>query len=175
MAFVPNTDNDRQEMLDAIGVKSFNDLLANIPDNLRLKSDLNLPEGLSELETVQLIKSIANKNITTETHTCFMGGGAYDHYIPSIVGSVLERPEFKTAYTPYQAEVSQGTLQAMFEYQSCICSLTGMDVSNASQYEAGSSLAEACMLAQAQTRNKKVVFAGTINPNYVAVTKTLTQ
>lgn len=175
MAFVPNTDKDRQEMLESIGVKSFDEIIANIPDDVRLKGELNMPKSLSELETVNFVKKLANKNITAETHTCFMGGGAYDHFIPSIVGSVLERPEFKTAYTPYQAEVSQGTLQAIFEFQSCICALTGMDVSNASQYDAGSSLAEACLLAQSKTRKDNIVFAGTINPNYIKVSKTITE
>ncbi len=174
MAFVPNTDNDRREMLDAIGVKTFEELIENIPENYRLKDGLDMPEGISEMETVNFVKSLANKNITADSHTCFMGGGAYDHFIPSIVGSVLERPEFKTAYTPYQAEVSQGTLQAMFEYQSCICSLTGMEVSNASLYDAGSGLAEACLLAKTQSRQNEIIFAGSINPNYIEVTKTIT-
>ncbi len=174
MAYVPNTDNDRKVMFDAIGVDKFDDLIANIPDEIKLKNDLNLPPQLSELEALALLKSYAAKNISTDSHICFMGGGAYDHYIPAMVGSVLERPEFKTAYTPYQAEVSQGTLQVMYEYQSCITSLTGMDVSNASQYDAGSALAEACMLAQAQTNKREVLFAGTINPNYLTVTNTIT-
>jgi len=174
MAYVPNTDNDRKVMFDAIGVEKFDDLIANIPDEVKLKTDLNLPPQLSELEVLNLLKSYSAKNISTETHICFMGGGAYDHYIPAMVGSVLERPEYKTAYTPYQAEVSQGTLQVMYEYQSCITSLTGMDVSNASQYDGGSALAEACMLAQAQTRRNEVLFAGTINPNYVTVANTIT-
>jgi glycine dehydrogenase subunit 1 len=174
MAYVPNTDNDRKVMFDAIGVEKFDDLIANIPDEIRLKSDLNLPPQLSELEALTLLKSYSAKNISTDSHICFMGGGAYDHYIPAMVGSVLERPEYKTAYTPYQAEVSQGTLQVMYEYQSCITSLTGMDVSNASQYDGGSALAEACMLAQAQNHRTEVIFAGTINPNYVTVANTIT-
>jgi glycine dehydrogenase subunit 1 len=174
MAFVPNTDADRQEMLKSIGVNSFDDLIANIPDDVKLKEDLDIPSALSEYETLKFVKSLANKNITSESHLCFMGGGAYDHFIPAIVGSVLERPEFKTAYTPYQAEVSQGTLQAIFEFQSCICALTGMDVTNASQYDAGSSLAEACLLAKTNTRKSNIIYAGTVNPNYVRVTEAMT-
>jgi len=174
MAYVPNTDNDRKVMFDAIGVEKFEDLIANIPDEIKLKNDLNLPAKLSELEALELLKSYSAKNISTDSHICFMGGGAYDHYIPAMVGSVLERPEFKTAYTPYQAEVSQGTLQVMYEYQSCITSLTGMDISNASQYDAGSALAEACMLAQSQNHRNEVIFAGTINPNYITVANTIT-
>lgn len=175
MAYVPNTDNDRKVMFDAIGVEKFEDLISNIPDEIKLKHDLNLPPQLSELEALELLKSYSAKNISTDSHICFMGGGAYDHFIPAMVGSVLERPEFKTAYTPYQAEVSQGTLQAMYEYQSCITSLTGMDISNASQYDAGSALAEACMMAQSQNHRNEVIFAGTINPNYVTVAHTITQ
>lgn len=174
MAFVPNTDQERKEMLEAIGVQSFDELIAAIPENIRLKKDLDLPPRLSEYEVVKLMDSYARKNITAATHTCFMGGGAYDHFIPSIVGSITERPEFKTAYTPYQAEVSQGTLQAMYEFQSMIAALTGMDVANASMYDGGSALAEACFLANAHNRRTEFLYAGTINPHYREVVATLT-
>ena len=175
MSFVPNTDKDRQAMFETIGVKSFEELIQNIPQEIRVKDDFYNAEKLSELEAVNLMKSIASKNITTDSHTCFMGGGAYDHFIPAMVGSVLERPEFKTAYTPYQAEVSQGTLQIMYEFQTLITELTGMEVSNASQYDGASALAEACLMAKTQTRKTEIIFAGTINPNYITVTKTLTE
>ncbi len=174
MAFIPNTDQERQEMLDRIGVKSFDELIKAIPESVRLKKDLDLPPRLSEYEIIKLMDSYASKNITATSHVCFMGGGSYDHFIPSIVGSIVERPEFKTAYTPYQAEVSQGTLQAMYEFQSMICAITGMDVANASLYDGGSALAEACFLANAHNRRTEFLYAGSINPHYRQVADTIT-
>ncbi len=174
MNFVPNTDDERKKMLDAIGVESIDDLLTNIPKQVKLTKPLNLPKALSEYEVLSLLKNYSNKNISTDSHTCFLGAGAYDHYIPSIVGAVLSKPEFKTAYTPYQAEVSQGTLQAMYEFQTMICELTGMDVSNASLYDAGSGLAEACFMTHAHNKKTEFLIAGTINPNYLATAKTTT-
>ena len=174
MPFIPNTDADRQKMLERIGVKNFDELIEAIPKEVRLKTDLNLPPALSEFEVIKLIKNYANKNISTETHICFLGGGAYDHFTPSVVGSVIERPEFKTSYTPYQAEVSQGTLQSIYEYQSMICQLTGMDIANASLYDGGMSVAEAVVIASKKTNRKEILFAGTINPNFVETAKTLT-
>lgn len=166
MSFIPHTDADKQEMLKKIGVSSVEELFKIIPEEVRLKRDLNLPEKLSEYEVVKLIDSFAKANKSAADHVCFMGGGAYDHFIPSIVGSIMDRPEFKTAYTPYQAEVSQGTLQAMYEYQSMICALTGMDVANASMYDGGTALAEACLLANAHNRKTQMVFAGSVNPHF---------
>lgn len=174
MPFIPNTDKERQEMLERIGVKNFDELIAAIPEELRLNKELNLPTAMSEYEVVKLMSEYANQNVTTSSHICFMGGGSYDHFIPSIVGAVIERPEFKTAYTPYQAEVSQGTLQAMYEYQSMICALTGMDVANASMYDGSTALAEACMMANAHNRKTEFVYAGTVNPNYRRVVDTIT-
>lgn len=173
MSFVPNTDSDRKEMLDRIGVSSFEELIEVIPNDVKFQGDLDLPKQLSEYEVVKLMNDYAAKNISAATHTCFMGGGAYDRFIPTIVGSVLEKPEFKTAYTPYQAEVSQGTLQAMYEFQSMICELTGMETSNASLYDGGTALAEACLLATAHNKKKDVLIAGTINPLYRKVIETL--
>jgi len=174
MTFVPNTDEERQEMLNKIGVTSFEDLIANIPEEFRLKELLNLPPKLSEYEAYKLLSNLASKNLSADNCLCFLGGGAYDHFIPSIVDSVLQKPEFKTAYTPYQAEVSQGTLQSMYEFQSMICQLTGMDISNASLYDGASSLAEACLMSQAHNRKTKFLIAGQINPAYINVTKTIT-
>jgi glycine dehydrogenase subunit 1 len=174
MNFVPSTDIERKKMLDTIGVGSIDELLTNIPPQVKLTQPLNLPKALSEFEVLQLLKEYSNKNITAETHACFLGGGAYDHYIPTIVGAVLSKPEFKTAYTPYQAEVSQGTLQVMYEFQSMICELTGMDVSNASLYDAGSGMAEACFMSNAHNRKTEFLIAGTVNPSYLATTKTIT-
>ena len=173
MSFVPNTDADRKEMLERIGVSSFEELISAIPEEIRLKEPLNLMSRLSELEVVELLKSYAKKNITPSTHTCFAGGGAYDHFIPSVSDMVLSRSEFKTAYTPYQAEVSQGTLQAMYEFQSMITALTGMDVSNASMYDGGTALAEACLMSNAHNRKTEFLIAGTINPNNFEVIKTI--
>lgn len=174
MAFVPNTDQERKEMLDKIGVNSFDELIAAIPESVRLKNELNLPPRLSEYEVVKMLDGYARQNATASTHVCFMGGGSYDHFIPSIVGSMMERPEFKTAYTPYQAEVSQGTLQAMYEFQSMVCALTGMDVANASLYDGGSALAEACLMTNAHNRKTEFFFAGKVNPHYLDVVKTIT-
>ena len=175
MPFISNTSEDRTEMLKEIGVSSFEELIQSIPEEVRLKGLLNLPEAMSEYDVVKELTNYAKKNKSADTYTCFLGGGVYDHFIPSIVGSVLEKPEFKTAYTPYQAEVSQGTLQAMYEYQSMICQLSGMDVSNASMYDGASSLAEACLLANAQNRRTEFIFAGSINPNYLNVIETVCQ
>jgi glycine dehydrogenase subunit 1 len=173
MPFIPNTEADIQKMLERIGVKTFDELIEAIPQEVRLKADLNLPPALSELEIINLMKKYANKNISIETHSCFIGGGAYDHFTPSIVGSIIERPEFKTSYTPYQAEVSQGTLQAIYEFQSMICQLTGMDISNASLYDGGMAFAEAAALASKKTNRKEIILAGTINPNYIETSKTI--
>lgn len=173
MPFVPNSDQDRREMLDSIGVKDFEELISAIPKEVRPAEEINLPRQLSEYEIEKLLKQYSSKNISADSHICFMGGGAYDRFIPAIVPEMITKPEFRTAYTPYQAEVSQGTLQAMYEFQSMICELTRMDVANASLYEAGSSLAEACLMANAQTRLTEFIIVGTIHPNYLKVTKTI--
>jgi glycine dehydrogenase subunit 1 len=166
MSFIPHTDADKQEMLKKIGVSTVEELFKIIPEEVRLKSELKLPAKLSEYEVVKLIDSFAKANKSAGDNVCFMGGGAYDHFIPSIVGSIIDRPEFKTAYTPYQAEISQGTLQVMYEYQSMICALTGMDVANASLYDCGTALAESCFLANAHNRKTQMIYAGSVNPNY---------
>ena len=173
MPFIPNNDADRKKMLDVIGVKSFEELIAAIPQNVRLDKNLNLPPALSEYEVIKLLKNYAAKNTSIETHTCFIGGGAYDHFTPAIVGSVIERPEFKTAYTPYQAEVSQGTLQAIYEYQSMICQLTGMDISNASLYDGGMAFAEASLIAAKKNKSNEILLAGTINPHFIETADTI--
>ncbi|MCO5251284.1 MAG: aminomethyl-transferring glycine dehydrogenase subunit GcvPA [Candidatus Kapabacteria bacterium] len=174
MTFVPNTDSERAEMLKTIGVEKFDDLIANIPSKFKITEPLNLESRLSELEAFKLMDKYASRNISAVSHICYIGGGAYDHYVPSIVGSVLQKPEFKTAYTPYQAEVSQGTLQVMYEFQSMICEITGMDVANASLYDGGSALAEACLMSNAHNRKSKFLFAGTVHPSYIEATKTIT-
>lgn len=169
MTYVPNTENDREEMLKKIGVKSFEDLIQCIPDSLRLREELNLPEPLSELELKKLLNDLSSRNKDTSQITSFLGGGAYDHFIPAVVDHIISRSEFYTAYTPYQAEVSQGTLQSIYEFQSLICELTGMDVANASMYDGATAVAEAALLAHAETQRNEVVVAGSLNPSYQKV------
>lgn len=169
MSYWSNSELDIQTMLKAIEVSDFEELIRNIPEDLRFKNDYRLPEGLSELEARQLLESLAQKN---KTLIPFAGAGAYDHYVPAIVDEITSRPEFYTSYTPYQPEVSQGNLQVMYEFQSLICAITGMDVTNASMYEAGSALAEAILMSLGHTRNKKVLMPSTLNPRYKSVVKT---
>ncbi|MCK4226202.1 aminomethyl-transferring glycine dehydrogenase subunit GcvPA, partial [candidate division WOR-3 bacterium] len=168
MNFISVTPSERKEMLEVIG-KGIDELFAAIPDELRERSVLNLPTPLSELEAKEETGKLekTNKNLK-----CFAGGGVYDHYIPSVVDHIIRRPEFYTAYTPYQAEVSQGTLQAMFEYQSMICELTNMDVSNASIYDGATALAEGICMAIAISGRGKVILGEGINPRYIEVVNT---
>jgi len=172
MPFLPNTDSDRKEMLNEIGVGSFEELISGIPEEIRLRKKLDLLPKLSEFEVIKLLDEYAGKNQSAGNNICFQGGGAYDHFVPSLIGMVTDRSEFKTAYTPYQAEVSQGTLQAMYEFQSMICALTGMGVANASLYDGATALAEACQLAHAHNRKNEFLIAGTLNPNYRMVIET---
>jgi glycine dehydrogenase subunit 1 len=130
--YIPNTDEQKRDMLSEIGVADINDLFCDIPEEIRVKGPLNLPKSLSDIELTKHMQMLSDKNSDTDHYTCFIGAGAYDHYIPAIIDHLISRQEFYTAYTPYQPEISQGTLQAIFEYQSMICLLTGMDVSNAS-------------------------------------------
>jgi glycine dehydrogenase subunit 1 len=173
MSYVPNTNEELNEMLQKIGVSDFEDLLKDIPSQARV-ANLDMPDALSEFETTKLLESLAKKNFTSSNYVNFMGGGIYDHFIPTLVNSVLERPEFKTAYTPYQAEVSQGTLQVMYEFQTLICRLTGMDVANASLYDAATGFAEACLMAFASNKKSEFLIAGSINPFYLETAKTIT-
>jgi len=170
--YYPNTEDDRREMLKAIGVENFDELIKDIPDAIRLKADLKIPAAMSELEVIKHLSNLGNKNVNTQDSISFLGAGAYDHFIPSAIAALLNRSEFYTAYTPYQAEVSQGTLQAIYEYQTMICRLTGMDVSNASLYDAGSGLAEAALMSVAHTGRKKIVVAHPVHPLYVQVVRT---
>ncbi|OGS21037.1 MAG: glycine dehydrogenase (aminomethyl-transferring) [Elusimicrobia bacterium RIFOXYA2_FULL_39_19] len=154
MTYISNTKKQQQEMLEAIGVKTIDDLFKVIPADFKPKS-FNIPAGKSEIQVRQHLKSLASKNATDLI--CFLGGGFYDHYVPSAVDAIISRSEFYTAYTPYQPEVSQGVLQAIYEYQTAICRLTGMDISNASIYEGGTALYEAAMMATRITKRKKII------------------
>jgi len=167
MTFLPHTDQDRQQMLAAIGVSQLDDLFDAVPANLRFPA-LDLPAGISEMEVMTELQALADATVNAHQFTSFLGAGAYDHFIPSVVDHVLSRSEFYTAYTPYQPEVSQGTLQAIFEFQSHICNLTGMEVANASVYDGASALAEAVNMALNHHRDKRdrVVLAPTIHPHY---------
>lgn len=168
-SYVSTTIKEEKEMLDAIGVNSIDDLFKNIPEEVKIKGELNLPDGLSEMEVKNLIESIANKNKVFSS--IFRGAGAYNHYIPSIVNSVTSKEEFVTAYTPYQAEISQGILQSIFEYQTMICNLTGMDVSNASVYDGATAAAESLAMCRDRKHNKAYVSA-TTNPQVIETMKT---
>lgn len=173
MVYVPHTDGEREAMLATIGRRSLEDLFADVPEQYRFP-DMDLPHPLSELEIQRELQSLANSNKGIETSSCFLGAGAYNHFIPAIVDDVLGRAEFYTSYTPYQPEISQGMLQAMFEYQTMICRLTGMEVSNASHYDGATSLAEAVLLAlntSGQKRNEVLVSPG-LNPQFTSVLKT---
>lgn len=172
MNYVPHTEKEKKEMLETIGVSSIKDLFACIPDALKI-SDLNVPEGLSEYATLRLLKELSEKNRVPKLS--FLGAGAYEHFIPAAVEQLLLRGEFFTAYTPYQPEASQGTLQAIFEYQTMICELTGMDVCNASLYDGASALAEGVLLAVHATGRKKVVLSGALHPLYRRVVESYVQ
>lgn len=168
-SYVPSTAQERQEMLASVGLCSIDELFSHIPDSLKLKGELNLPSGKSELEVCRTMEHIAAQNIVFDS--IFRGAGAYDHYIPAIVKSVTGKEEFVTAYTPYQAEISQGVLQSIFEYQTMICELTGMDVSNASVYDGATAAAEAVNMCCERSRN--VVFcSAAAHPDTIEVIKT---
>lgn len=155
--YIPLTEKDKQEMLQTIGVKSIGELFGDVPSDILLNRDLNIAEGEAETTLLRRLNRIASKNITKETHTSFLGAGVYDHYAPSVVDAMISRSEFYTAYTPYQPEISQGELQAIFEFQTLICELTDMDVANSSMYDGMTSFAEACILAFSQTKKNKIV------------------
>jgi glycine dehydrogenase subunit 1 len=171
-SYLPHTDVDRRSMLDAIGVDSVNSLFEDIPEKVRLNKPLNLPSALSEQELVKRMRNMASTNANLQDYLCFLGAGAYDHYIPSVVNHVIHRSEFYTAYTQYQPEISQGYLQALWEYQSMICEITGMDVANASMYDGGTAVTEAAMMACAVSGRKEIIMAATIHPHYQEIFKT---
>ncbi len=169
MPYISNTDDDRRAMLQRIGVENFEELLSAIPAQLRLKRPLDIP-ALSEMELLREVEELSKDN--SEGLVCFAGGGVYDHFIPAAVDTVISRPEFMTAYTPYQPEVSQGTLQVIYEFQTHICRLTGMEVANASMYDGATAAAEATVIGTKVTKRNKVVIAETVSPLYREVIKT---
>jgi len=176
MQYLPLTSQDEKEILEKLGVSSFQELLDQIvPKDLQHQGKCGLPDAVSEHEIRQILRNLASKNLNSQDYISFLGAGVYDHYIPAIIDSLISRSEFYTAYTPYQAEVSQGTLQTIFEYQSVICELTGMEVSNASMYDAGSALAEACHMASTINKKKKVILSELIHPFYQKIVHTYTQ
>lgn len=170
--FIPNTEEDVAQMLQSIGVTSIDELFADIPASVRLARPLALPPAMSEPELMAELGRMSDECVSADDCTVYLGGGIYDHYVPSVIQHILQRGEFYTAYTPYQAEVSQGTLQAIFEYQTMICELTAMDVANASMYEAGSAIAEAAIMACTSTKRSTVLVARTVNPAYRKVLAT---
>ena len=173
MTFTALTDADRDAMLAAVGVGSIEELFRDIPDDVRLGRELDIEPALTEAELMAHLSELAALNADAGREILFLGAGVYDHYVPAICDAVMGRGELLTAYTPYQPEMSQGTLQAIFEYQSLICAITGMDVANASHYDGGTALAEAAIMAVSATRNRRtIVVAPSVHPQYRAVIRT---
>ena len=170
--YIPVTREDREELLREIGVESIDALFEDIPESIRKSAKLTYWESMSEIEIERKIKGLGKKNTSLEELVCFRGAGAYDHHIPSAVDEILGRSEFYTSYTPYQPEISQGTLRGIFEFQTMICDLTGMEASNASMYDGATSTAEAGMMAVADTKRKKLLISRSVHPEVREVVKT---
>ena len=170
--YIPLTDKDKKEMLETIGANSITELFGDIPKDILLNRDLNIDSAEAETSLLRRLNTIANKNITKETHVSFLGAGVYDHYTPAVVDAMISRSEFYTAYTPYQPEISQGELQAIFEFQTLICELTQMDVANSSMYDGITSFAEACILAFNHTKKNKIVVSKGLHYQALQVLKT---
>jgi glycine dehydrogenase subunit 1 len=170
--YLPMTEQDQREMLEAIGVKDVSELFEDIPESVRFKGEYNIKKAKPETALVSELASLAAKNADLRSNPSFIGAGVYDHYMPIIVDHVLSRSEFYTAYTPYQPEISQGELQAIFEFQTMICELTGMEIANSSMYDGGTALAEAAMLSAGQTKKKKVLVSSTVHPESIDVLRT---
>jgi glycine dehydrogenase subunit 1 len=175
MRYIPHTETDIRDMLSAIGIKEIGELFHSIPEALRLEAPLDLPSALPEADLTQALSQLASRNVNLEECAVFLGAGAYRHFTPSVVNHLLLRGEFLTSYTPYQPEVSQGTLQAIFEFQSFVCMLTGMEIANASIYDGASSLAEAVLMAHRVNNRNEVLMARTVHPEYRQVVETYTR
>lgn len=172
MAYTPNPQRIADEMLQSIGLNSMDELFADIPGDIKLNRPLTLAPRHSEIELRKYMQELAGRNINVEQYPSFLGAGAYDHFVPAVVDQILQRSELYTAYTPYQPEISQGILQAIFEYQTLICQLTGMEVSNASMYDAGTALAEACHMACDASKRKRILVPDTVHPEYTKILNT---
>ena len=172
MRYISNTAAEQKTMLDVIGAQSIEDLLARVPAKSRLARPLALPEAAAEMDLIREMRALAAANADADSYTCFLGAGSYDHFVPGVINHMILRGEFFTAYTPYQPEASQGTLRTIYEYQTMMAELTGMDVANASIYDGGSSLAEAVLMAASVTGRNEVVLAAGVNPLYRHVTAT---
>lgn len=170
--YLPMTEEDKKAMLEAIGASSVDELFSDIPEQVQFKREYNIKKAKSESALLKELSLLAAKNADLRSNTSFLGAGVYDHYIPAIVDHVISRSEFYTAYTPYQPEISQGELQAIFEFQSMICELTGMDVANSSMYDGGTALAEAAMLSCGQTGRKKILVSSAVHPEAKEVLRT---
>jgi glycine dehydrogenase subunit 1 len=164
MRYIGNTDEDREQMLKEIGYPDIESLFKAVPDSVHLKTKLNIPQAQSEMELVNNMKSLSKENLNTDDYACFLGAGAYDHFIPAAIDQLISRQEFYTAYTPYQPEISQGTLQAIFEYQTMICELTGLPVANASMYDGATALTEAAIMACDATKRTEILIASSVHP-----------
>src|SRR5437870_12488842 len=172
MRFAPHTDDDVREMLAACGLSSVEELFAQIPPSVRLDQPLHLPDGVSEMELVADLRSLAALNRHADDLVCFAGGGAYDHYVPSVVWALAGRSELYTSYTPYQPELSQGVLQSLFEYQSMICALTGLEVSNASLYDGPTALVESVHMSTGATGRTRVLLSEAVDRRYLETLRT---
>ena len=174
MRYIPNSPEEREEMLEAIGLQSAEQLFESIPPELRLQRALNTPAALSEIELLDKFERLGQHNAAAR-RISFLGAGAYSHYIPTIVDHIISRSEFFTSYTPYQPEISQGTLQTIFEFQTLVCQLTGMEVANASMYDGSTALAEAVLMAERVTRRSKAIASAAVHPQYLEVVNTYLQ
>jgi glycine dehydrogenase subunit 1 len=172
MTYIPNTPAEQEEMLRSLGVTSIEDLLDSVPEEVRLKRPLNLPAALTELELLRLLRGMAERNVDLDHLVSFLGAGTYDHFVPSVVDQLVKRSEFYTSYTPYQPEVSQGMLQAIYEYQTMVCQLTGMDVANASLYDGATATVEAALLAVGPSGRGDVLVSRAVDPQYRQVLRT---
>lgn len=170
--YIAHTNEEKKEMLEKIGITSMDELFSDIPDEVKLKREPDLPSGLSEPELLEYFIKLSEKNINFFQNICFLGAGTYNHFIPSVIPHLLSRAEFYTSYTPYQAEISQGMLQAIFEYQTLICQLTGMEVSNASHYNGATAVCEAAFMALSHTRRKKILVSSALHPDYRQILRT---
>ena len=174
MRYIPNSPEEREEMLGSVGLATAKELFRSIPEDVQLNRALNVTDPLAESEVIAAMEAMAAKN-TAATKPSFLGAGVYSHFSPTIVDHLIQRSEFFTSYTPYQPEISQGTLQYIFEFQTLVCQLTGMEVANASMYDGSTAMAEAYLMAQRVTRRDKIVVATSVHPEYREVARTYTQ